>query len=278
MTTNKICGIYKITSPTGKIYIGQSVDIYHRVIGYKNGQCRDQPRIYNSIQKHGWNSHVLEIITECPKEDLNKHEIYYIEFYDTVNTPHGLNLKSGGHYGCNLSVESRRKISQKNKGRKLSAETIAKIRFSKLNAPQEERDNLSARMSLLNKGRKWSPEHIKKRSETVRGSKRSEETRQKMKLTWSNRENPNKGKSWSRTKLSLISKKCVQLDQNRNIIALYDSIRSASRHFNNAQIQRCIGGGRKTCRGFIWEYFDPKKHFVENIDPIFVQKKFNQQV
>jgi len=27
----KICGIYKITSPTGKIYIGQSVDIMRRL-------------------------------------------------------------------------------------------------------------------------------------------------------------------------------------------------------------------------------------------------------
>ena len=28
-------GIYKITSPTGRIYIGQSVDIYYRWNDYK---------------------------------------------------------------------------------------------------------------------------------------------------------------------------------------------------------------------------------------------------
>lgn len=27
----KICGIYKITSPSGKIYIGQSIDIKRRI-------------------------------------------------------------------------------------------------------------------------------------------------------------------------------------------------------------------------------------------------------
>jgi hypothetical protein len=32
---SKICGIYKITSPSGKVYIGQSVDIKRRFTTYK---------------------------------------------------------------------------------------------------------------------------------------------------------------------------------------------------------------------------------------------------
>jgi hypothetical protein len=30
-----ICGIYKITSPTERIYIEQTVDIYHRFMTYQ---------------------------------------------------------------------------------------------------------------------------------------------------------------------------------------------------------------------------------------------------
>lgn len=32
---DKNCGIYKITSPSGKIYIGQSIDIKRRWLDYK---------------------------------------------------------------------------------------------------------------------------------------------------------------------------------------------------------------------------------------------------
>jgi hypothetical protein len=32
----EICGIYKITSPSKKVYIGQSVDIYERWQKYQN--------------------------------------------------------------------------------------------------------------------------------------------------------------------------------------------------------------------------------------------------
>ena len=31
----KICGIYKITSPSGRVYIGQSIDVYSRLKQYQ---------------------------------------------------------------------------------------------------------------------------------------------------------------------------------------------------------------------------------------------------
>ena len=50
---NKICGIYKITSPTGKIYIGQSANIKSRITNYKNARCKCQQKSLeiNSRQK-----------------------------------------------------------------------------------------------------------------------------------------------------------------------------------------------------------------------------------
>ena len=46
-------GIYKITSPSGKIYIGQSKDIEKRFKAYKNLKCKGQPYIYRSLLKYG---------------------------------------------------------------------------------------------------------------------------------------------------------------------------------------------------------------------------------
>ena len=38
-------GIYKLTSPSGSIYIGQSWNIEHRMMNYKNHHCKDQPEL-----------------------------------------------------------------------------------------------------------------------------------------------------------------------------------------------------------------------------------------
>lgn len=46
-------GIYKITSPSGKIYIGQSVNIERRFLDYKKSLKKSQIKLYNSIKKYG---------------------------------------------------------------------------------------------------------------------------------------------------------------------------------------------------------------------------------
>ena len=50
-------GIYKITSPTNKIYIGQSIDIENRFTKYKSLDCKNQVRLYNSLKKYGFDKH-----------------------------------------------------------------------------------------------------------------------------------------------------------------------------------------------------------------------------
>lgn len=46
-------GIYKLTSPSGKCYIGQSVQLEIRHRRYKNLECDRQPKLYNAILKYG---------------------------------------------------------------------------------------------------------------------------------------------------------------------------------------------------------------------------------
>jgi group I intron endonuclease len=112
----KICGIYKITSPTGKIYIGQSKDISKRVETYRNIRCVKQIRLYRSIIKYGWDTHTFEIIHRCYESELNNLEKYYIKFYDCFDTPHGLNLTTGGDSPI-VSIETKIRIGLASKGR-----------------------------------------------------------------------------------------------------------------------------------------------------------------
>lgn len=91
---NKICGIYKITSPSGRIYIGQSSNINFRWNQYKKLQaCNKQILLFRSFKKYGVDNHIFEIIEECPNNLLNKKERFWQDYYDVLNSIKGLNCK-----------------------------------------------------------------------------------------------------------------------------------------------------------------------------------------
>lgn len=98
-------GIYKITSPSNKIYIGKSINIERRWIEYKKLQsCKEQRYLYNSLKKHGPENHIFEIIEECNIENLNEREIFWIKKLNCIKD--GLNLTHGGDGGY-MSDESK---------------------------------------------------------------------------------------------------------------------------------------------------------------------------
>ena len=206
-------GIYKITSPSGKIYIGQSVNILSRINKYKNAKCITQPIILKSILKYGWENHVFEIVCECKKEELNEKERYYQEIFECIGK-NGLNCmltntrtKSGKARqetidkltgrklpestrekmrNKKLSEETRRKISQSNTGRKVSEETKKKISQSNSGKKRTQEyiekmkqrivsEETKRKLSLANKGKKRSEETLKKLRLAQKGKKPSED-------------------------------------------------------------------------------------------------------
>jgi group I intron endonuclease len=85
--------IYKTTNLiNGKIYVGKDSNNNPKYLG--SGKY-----LNNSIKKYGKENFVKEIICECfCKEELNKKEKYWIEFYDCKD-PNGYNLTDGGDGG-----------------------------------------------------------------------------------------------------------------------------------------------------------------------------------
>jgi hypothetical protein len=111
-------GIYKITSPSGKIYIGQSINIKNRFNQYKRlYSVKNQPKLYDSFKEYGINNHIFEIIQECNIELLNEQERYWQDFYDVLEN--GLNsiLTKTINKKGELSVETKLKkyLNHKNK-------------------------------------------------------------------------------------------------------------------------------------------------------------------
>jgi len=121
---NKICGIYKITSPSGRIYIGQAVDIHKRWNRYKNlHKCViPQTKIYRSLIKYGAENHIFEIVETCELQILLDREGYYQDKYDSVNK--GLNcvrVKTSDKKGY-LCQDTKDKIGISNLGKVPSKE------------------------------------------------------------------------------------------------------------------------------------------------------------
>jgi group I intron endonuclease len=87
-------GIYKITSPSEKIYIGQAVDIERRKKEYIGLHCKNQTKLYNSLVKYGFSEHIFEVIEECNIEELNVRERHWQDYYKVLEE--GLNLRLTG--------------------------------------------------------------------------------------------------------------------------------------------------------------------------------------
>lgn len=100
----KKCGIYKITSPNGKIYIGQSIDINLRWHHYKLLRNKNQKKLFASFLKHGVDNHTFEILELCNREKLNLLEKYFVDLYKTFGTKHGLNIKDGGGHSAKRRI------------------------------------------------------------------------------------------------------------------------------------------------------------------------------
>lgn len=119
-----IC-IYQITSPSNRIYIGQTVDWNRRLKEYHKSLAKTQTKLHRSIKKYGIESHKFEVIHECTYDKLNELEVYYIDLFDTVNK--GLNAKGGGANGY-MPENVRKRISKAHKGKVVKESTKDKLR------------------------------------------------------------------------------------------------------------------------------------------------------
>jgi len=178
--------IYKITSPSNRIYIGQTTNVKKRISEYKRLDCITQYKLYNSIKKYSWENHIFEIIDSCRCGDnkciLNIRERYWINEFNSLKV--GLNCNEGGsgNVGFKMSDDTKNKIRLKRMGKNLSEEhknNISKsLRGRKLPKRTEEHShnisNSKKGKPAWNKGLKTNKKH-------------SQETKNKIKIKLKNR-------------------------------------------------------------------------------------------
>lgn len=91
--------IYRITSPDGKCYIGQTIRTFEkRVLEHKNRNSKCTV-ISRAISKYGPDKMSFEIVEDdIPLEKLDEKEMFYIIMFNSL-TPNGYNLTGGGQAG-----------------------------------------------------------------------------------------------------------------------------------------------------------------------------------
>lgn len=109
---------------TNKYYIGSKKS--NKIIVNYFGSGKN---IVKDIEKYGKDSFVLEIIEKCSsKEELSEREMFWIDYYDAVNSDSFYNMfrTSNRNDGLKHSDSSKKAMSEKAK-RKMSDETKKKI-------------------------------------------------------------------------------------------------------------------------------------------------------
>lgn len=196
-----------------------------------------------AIQQFGRENFKKEILEYCENDQiLREREIYWIDYFDAVNSDDYYNLVriSGGWNNSMLSDDKYKyicnKISKGNKGRIISEEQKEKIRIGR----------------KLTKG-KPKPEGFGNKISKIKKS-------QNIKFTKEHCEKITKGKLGKKQPQSFLDKKnkpIIQLDKENNIIQEFKSIDEAAnsnQKFKRSNISCCLTGFSKTAYGFKWIY------------------------
>ena len=204
---------------------------------WKNGLgYQTQERFYRAIKKYGWNNfeHIV-LYSNLTKEEACAKEQELILLYKTQDREFGYNSTSGGEF-CELSIETREKMSELQKGRICKDETKRKL--SQMNAGENHpmfgtHRSKSTREKISNsrKGITFSEEHKQRLSEAK------------------------KGRCFGKDNNNFRS--VNQLNLNGEFICSWNSLADVERQLKicKANICRAIKYDR-TAGGFKWEYLN----------------------
>lgn len=144
--------IYKYTSPSGKCYIGQTINsLKERAKSLINGNGYKKCTVFwKAIKKYGWSNFKVEILEEVKVDLLNDKEKYYILLFNSL-IPNGYNLTIGGESGKTKEVyvysaqngnfiEHYSSLTEASMNTNVPIETISSI--LNINSPRKQAHNL----------------------------------------------------------------------------------------------------------------------------------------
>lgn len=148
--------VYKHITPNSKVYIGITSQIPRkRWKGGKSGYV-DNDYFTKAIQKYGWENIRHEILFDgLTKEEAEQKEIELIAQYKSNQREYGYNIENGGSVSGKHSEETRKRMSEAQKGEK-NHRYGKRFPFQNIKAfsmlTNEEREAMRINKSVSHKG------------------------------------------------------------------------------------------------------------------------------
>lgn len=270
--------VYKHTAPNGKIYIG--ITSQEPTKRWGNGcNYHNQKYFYHAIEKYGWSNIQHEVLfSALTKEDAELKEIELISLYKSNNREYGYNIDNGGKSKGRCSEETKKLLSEMQRGRKQSQETIKK-RVESRKGYRHSAETIE-KIRKANKGREFTLEQINKMKENRKPMVFTDEIKHKIsegiKASWTPERRKHmseiskgrKGQVWTEEQIqwfrdnnrgakSVLSKKVGQFDLKGNLICTFGSAREAGRNgFTYSGVSAVCRGEKHTHHGFVWKYLE----------------------
>lgn len=121
--------VYTITNTvTGKVYVGQTVRSPSKrwaqhLCAMRKGTLNN-PYLLSAFKKYGESCFQFNIVcalkSSANVDDLNNMELFYIDWFNSLDRAFGYNIRKGGHNGGHLSDETKEKIGSAHKGKTVS--------------------------------------------------------------------------------------------------------------------------------------------------------------
>ena len=278
---NLECKIYKYTSPSDKVYIGQTTNIKRRVNDYKNFRCKNQTHLYNSFIKYGFENHKLEILEEwnikllnAKVTLLNERERYWQDYYDVLGE-NGLNcrLTTTNDKSGKMCESTKELLRVVNTGKRHTDNAKEKNRISHIgklhNSETRKKQSMSHKGLLLGTGKlihQYNMEGELIREATIDILQIEGFTKSNISRCCLGKMKTHKGFIWkykddniyqfSKLKNTLIGSGRIIIQYTLEGILIKESTVNFFKEmgFNCSHIYNCCKGNRKTHKGFIWKY------------------------
>lgn len=261
--------IYKYTSPSGKVYIGQTLNEKRRRKEFLNLNNKyGGSKIDFARQKYKTENFIYEILfssdfdtVEEANIKLNEMEIYYIELYDSVKNGYNISLGGDSIRGVMLNDECKQRMIDSLKNFYKTHQNPFKGRHHTEETKKILSEKAKGRPSPF-KGRHWDEEHRKQHSEALKGR-------------FTQELNPFYGKKHNDETKRIIgeknSKSVVQIDMKTNeILAVFSSAKKAAlslgKENGSSQIIQVCKKYIKPCGRRILSAFGYKWKYLKDIE------------
>jgi group I intron endonuclease len=173
-------GIYSITAPSQKVYIGSAVNIPQRWrvhLSTLRGGKHHNLALQRAFVKYGELNMKFAVLEFCAKEVLIEREQFYMDVV-VRSSKYNIAQVAGNCLGVKPTAETRAKMSAARLGKTHTAEARAKMGAAKKGKTHTA--EFRAMLSELNKGKTLAAETRAKISAAQKGRKHSAETRAKI--------------------------------------------------------------------------------------------------